>query len=536
MSPPDEPVSAHPEEIESLLERVRRNQLGEQDLRLLERLLRLLLSVVRFLEQKNTSLARLKRLLFGPPPDPPSSAPPASPVATEPSGTALSPVTAPEPPPKRPGHGRLPGSAYTGATPVRCLHPQLHPGACCPDPFCGGRLFDTAAPAIFIRLTGQPLVGATRFEQQVVRCSTCQQRYTAPLPEGVPTEKYDATADVAIVMAKYAAGLPFHRLAQRQQFSGVPLPESVQWERCEAVADALLPVYLYGRALASEAEVLIGDDTGVQILSCCRENQQRAEGERQGLHTTGIVAQGKKPPPSVVLYTSGRQHAGENIGDLLRSRPSGLAPPLQVGDALAANWSHPFPVIAVKCLAHARQQFTEIEEIFPEPCRYVREVLAAVYRFEAETRTMTPDQRLAHHQRYSAPVLEELQRWISEQFTQRLVEPNSVLGKALAYLQRHWEGLTQFLRYGQAPLDTNVVERVLKRVVLHRKNALFFRTEHGAAVGDILMSVIETCRANGVPAWEYLVKVVRNRRAVREDPARWLPWTDPSVLSAAQPT
>jgi hypothetical protein len=100
MSPSDEPVAARPEEIESLLERVRRHQLSEQDLRLLERLLRLLLSVVRFLEQKNTSLARLKRLLFGPAPDPPSSAPPASPVSAEPSDTALSPVTAPEP--KRP--------------------------------------------------------------------------------------------------------------------------------------------------------------------------------------------------------------------------------------------------------------------------------------------------------------------------------------------------------------------------------------------------------------------------------------------------
>src|SRR3954454_2211868 len=130
----DEPVSARPEEIESLIERVRRNQLGEQDLRLLERLLRLLLSVVRFLEQKNTSLARLKRLLFGPPLDPPSSPPPASPGSAELSEAAPVPAPAPEPPPKRSGHGRLPGSAYTGATPVRCLHPQLHPGACCPDP------------------------------------------------------------------------------------------------------------------------------------------------------------------------------------------------------------------------------------------------------------------------------------------------------------------------------------------------------------------------------------------------------------------
>src|SRR3954451_16518058 len=95
MSPPDEPpISARPEEIESLLERVRRNQLGEQDLRLLERLLRLLLSVVRFFKRKNASLAHLRRLLFGLPSDPPSSAPPASPVCTGPSDAPLAPATA----------------------------------------------------------------------------------------------------------------------------------------------------------------------------------------------------------------------------------------------------------------------------------------------------------------------------------------------------------------------------------------------------------------------------------------------------------
>src|SRR5205085_6990138 len=129
---------------------------------------------------------------------------------------------------------------------------------------------------------------------------------------------------------------------------------------------------------------------------------------------------------------------------------------------------------------------------------------------------MTPEERLAHHQRHSAPVMEQLQRWIEEQFQERRVEPNSVLGKALAYLQRHWKGLTQFLFQRHAPRDSNAAERALKRVVLHRKNALFFRTEHGAAVGDILMSIIETCRANGVGAWEYLLKIVKDGRAVRE--------------------
>jgi transposase len=518
-----ERLSPQPAEIESLLERVRRQQLSEQDFGLLERLLRLLLSVARLLDQKQASLARLRRLLFGSPPEPPSAPPP--PVSPSPVRTDQE--TAPPPENQRRGHGRRSSSDYSGAVRVRCTDPQQQAGDRCA---CGGRLYDTQEPAVFLRFTGQPLVGATQYEQPVLRCSACQLRFTAPLPEGVPAEKYDATADIAIVLAKYATGLPFHRLARMQQALGVPLSASVQWERAEAVADALLPVYLHLRTVAAQADVLVGDDTRVQILSCYQENQQRTADERHGLHTTGIVAQGAElPAPSVVLYASGRQHAGENVGDLLRSRPSGLAPPLQVGDALAANWSHPFPVIAVKCLAHARRQFTDIEDLFPHECAHVREALAAVYRYDAETRAMTPPERLAHHQRHSAPVLEQLQRWIEEQFQERRVEPNSALGKALAYLQRHWSGLTQFLFQPNAPLDSNAVERALKPVVLHRKNALFFRTEHGAAVSDILMSVIETCRANGIRAWEYLVHVVRNRRAVRDDPPGWLPWTYPAA-------
>jgi transposase len=425
---------------------------------------------------------------------------------------------------KRPGHGRRSASDYPGAERVLCQDPLRQAGDRCA---CGGRLYPTSTPAKFLRFTGQPLVGATCYEQAVLRCSACQQRFPAPLPEGVPAEKYDATADVAIVMAKYAAGLPFHRLAQMQEAFGVPLPPSVPWERAETVADALLPVYLYLRALAAQAGVLIGDDTRVQILACYQENQQRAaDGQRHGLHTTGIVAHSSgESQPSIVLYVSGRQHAGENVGELLEWRPAEQDPPLQVGDALAANWSHAAPVITVKCLAHARRQFTDIEEMFPEECGHVREEFATVYRYEAETTGMTPEQRLVHHQLYSAPVLERLQNWINAQFEQRRVEPNSALGKALAYLQRHWEGLTQFLRWGNAPLDTNAVERALKRVVLHRKNALFFRTEQGSAAGDLLMSVIETCRANGIRAADYLVQVMKNARAVRDHPAQWLPWT-----------
>ncbi len=89
---------------------------------------------------------------------------------------------------------------------------------------------------------------------------------------------------------------------------------------------------------------------------------------------------------------------------------------------------------------------------------------------------------------------------------------------------KHWEGLTRVLQVAGAPLDNNVVERALKVVVLHRKNALFFRTEHGAAIGDLIFSLVKTCHLNGVSAWDYLVCLVRYAREVRQNPSQWLPW------------
>src|SRR3954452_1752901 len=401
-------------------------------------------------ESDRQLLMRLLQQLLGPTAGTPSGGPPPAPAPDSPTTASPDRLTS-EPKPLVRGHGRRSAADYLGAQRVVCTDPQRQAGDQCP---CGGRLYDTNMPAQFVRFVGQPLVGATCYEQRVLRCSACQQRFPAPLPEGVPAEKYDATADVAIVMAKYAAGLPFYRLAQMQEAYGVPLPASVPWERAEAVAEALLPVYLYLRTLAAQAGVLIGDDTRVQILSCYQENEQRAaDGRRHGLHTTGIVAHSaEQVQTSIVLYVSGRQHAGENMGELLELRPAEQNPPLQVGDALAANWSHAAPVITVKCLAHARRQFTDIEEAFPEECRHVREAFATVYHYDSQTTGMTPEQRLAHHQLHSAPVLERLQNWIHAQFEQRRVEPNSALGKALAYLQRHWEGLTQFLRLGNAHL------------------------------------------------------------------------------------
>lgn len=533
--------------MEELIARAEGGQLHAEDGPLIGRLLRLVLMLVRMLEHKNASLARLKRLLFGPRSEKRSQPPAAAsaensagahkdePVrnadlAGKPESWTNNPVGEPSPgpleaspPPKvRPGHGRLRAAAYTGATMVRCADPERQPGAPCPHPSCPGHLYDTRAPLIFIRFEGRPVIQATRYEQQVLRCSACQERFAAPLPAGVPPEKYDATADATLALMKYGAAMPFYRLSRLQALMGVPLPPATQFERCEAVAAAARPVYVELQRQAAAGEVLHVDDTGVRILACLKENKQLPEGQRKGVHTTGIGA--RDGAHEIALYFSGRPYSGENLAELIQQRPAGLPPPIVMADAEAKNWTQDFQQVVAKCLAHGRRQFVDVAVAFPTACQRVLDDLADVYRNDAQTRTMTPEERLAYHQTHSEPILTELRQWIETQLAEHQVEPNSGLGQAMNYFLRHYEGLTRFLNVAGAPLDNNFVERILKRAVLHRKNALFYKTEHGAALGDLLMSVIETCALNQTNAFDYLVTLIRQARAVRADPAAWLPW------------
>ena len=156
-------------------------------------------------------------------------------------------------------------------------------------------------------------------------------------------------------------------------------------------------------------------------------------------------------------------------------------------------------------------------EQFPEDARQVIEVLAEVYKIEATCRdeAFSPGQRLAFHQEHSEPLMKELHDWMTEQFEQHLVEPNSGLGGALRYLIKHWEPLTLFLRQAGAPLDNNVCERALKRAILHRKGSMFYKTPNGAEVGDVYMSVIHTCRLCEVNPFDCLQALQKNAPADR---------------------
>jgi hypothetical protein len=177
----------------------------------------------------------------------------------------------------------------------------------------------------------------------------------------------------------------------------------------------------------------------------------------------------------------------------------------------------------------------DVVDAFPDETRFVIEKLRDVYRNDtaAKKRAMTPDQRLVYHQELSEPLMEALEVWLRDQFAERRVEPNSGLGEAIKYMQKHWEELTLFLRVPGAPLDNNICERALKKAILHRKNAMFYKTMNGARVGDLFMSLIHTAELNGANPFDYLLELQRHHKVAAGSPADWMPWNYRETMGAS---
>lgn len=436
---------------------------------------------------------------------------------------------------KRPGHGRRPASEYESAQRVSVEHGALHHGDACPECPKGTVYVQKNEPAQLVRVTGQAPLQATVYELERLRCGSCGMVFTAAAPEEVGADKYDELAGAMIAELKYGTGMPFHRLEHLEQRLGVPLPAATQWEIVEEVAAMAKPAWEELLGQAARGEVVHGDDTSMRVLKLTRPPGD----ERTGVFTTGVVSVAGER--RIAVYFTGRRHAGENVAEVLRRRAGDLPLPVLMCDASASNTSEldeGVEILLARCLAHGRRKIVSVAGSFPEQCLHVLVELGKVYKVDAEAkeRRLTPAQRLQLHQEQSRPVMDGLEKWMNQQLAGRLVEPNSGLGKAITYLQRHWKGLTLFLRQEGAPLDNNLVERVLKKAVLHRKNALYYRTIHGAEVGDLFMSLIETCRLNGVNSFDYLVELQRHGAELLAKPAEWMPWNYRATIEALAAT
>ena len=511
------------EELNQLVERARAS-LSAEEYRKLKGVVEALSYLTDLVADQETTIHDLRQLLF------PASTEKTEAVlkkagiegtakaAADPSGTS----PAGEQKKNAPGHGRNGAGAYRNPRRVTVAHASLKHGDRCPG-CLRGKVYEQPEPRRLVRIVGQAPLTATLYELQRLRCNLCGEVYSAEAPDGVGEDKYDESAAAMIAQLKYGTGMPFYRLEDLEQNLGIPLPASTQWEIVEEAAELIKPARDELIRQAAQGEVLHNDDTRMKVLALRRAIAEEA-GERTGIFTSGVVstAEGRK----IALFFTGRQHAGENLAEVLKWRAAELPVPIQMSDALSRNAPKPIQLLVGNCLAHGRRQFVQITPNFPQPCRHVLETLGEVYHQDrlAREHGLSGVERLHFHQQHSQPVMNDLHQWLEAQLKENKMEPNSGLGKAISYMLRHWQALTLFLREPGAPLDNNLCERALKKAILHRKNSLFYKTLNGAEVGDLYMSLIHTCELNGANAFDYLTELQRHTEDLAAKPADWMPW------------
>ena len=91
-------------------------------------------------------------------------------------------------------------------------------------------------------------------------------------------------------------------------------------------------------------------------------------------------------------------------------------------------------------------------------------------------------------------------------------------------MKKRWGELIKFTEVAGAPLDNNICEQALKKAILLRKNALFYKTSRGSQVGDIFISLIQTCEMNKINSFEFLKAVLDHKVEVLAFPQNWTPF------------
>jgi hypothetical protein len=441
------------------------------------------------------------------------------------------------------GHGRKGASAFVNAKHVVHALAAGVLGALCA--ICGVGRLTRYREKVVIRVVGQPLFAAECHHLEQVRCRKCGRIVRAEAPKGLlegvgsSYTVYDWSACAMLVVMHYFAAAPFKRLESLHAGWGIPLADANLWRVVDETDDLLLPLY---RALElhgiQKADTLRIDDTGSVVVALERQIQAEVAaleriGEstrdvRKGINATGVLLETSSG--TVVLYFTGRHHAGEVLDRLLARRvPSpGGAPLVKVTDGATKNFDHRHreQLVEATCNAHAFLKFRDIKDKHPAEYAVAGEVYKAVFDNDDEAKRLrlSPDERMLFHRERSKPQMKKLWAMCKEKLGQKLVEPTSALWEPLTFIINQWARLTRFYEAPGVPLDTNLVEQKLIIPVRYLAASFNYQTETGAEVGDRMMSLLATAQANGVEPVAYLAHCLQHHEDLASQPEEYLPW------------
>ena len=422
---------------------------------------------------------------------------------------------------------------FTPVKPVVIKHElsDFNKGDNCPE-CLKGKVYKVE-PGSLLRITGQTPFTPEQHLMERLRCNTCGAYFTANLPDevlsdGDSNQKYGYSARALMAIYKYFAGLPFYRQGSIQKLLGVNITASTVFDQVELVCDAIYPVYQHLFELAADANHYYLDDTTHRILDAKPTEKKVRNSDkmrfRSGVYTSGVIAS-LKNNHDIVLFETNIGHAGEFIDRILYKRKASISPIL-MSDALPSNQPSTCNVATSLCNSHARRQFVDVINHFPDEVEHILKRYGEVWTNEHKVieLQLTSSQRLEYHKTHSLPILEEIKWWGEAHFNNESIEENSGLGKAIRYFLKHYAGLSLFCHYEGVKLDNNRIEAMLKIVVRDRKNAMFHKTLLGATIGDVITSMIATGSEAGINVFDYFTRLQRDAEQAKKQPEKYLPW------------
>ena len=398
-------------------------------------------------------------------------------------------------------------------------------------------------PGRFIRVSSESPFRTKNHISERLRCNFCEKVFTASLPkevldDGEASQKYGYTARSLMSIYKYFSGMPFFRQETLQSIFNCHISASSIFDQSEQVANMIKPVFDHLKVLASSADHFYLDDTTNKILNAKPVMKKRRgsnkERIRTGVYSSGLIANWDKK--DIVLFQTNIGHAGEFIDEILDKRSKDLQIPKLMSDAASQNKPSRQRVVWCLCNAHARRQFFDLLDDYPEFCQRIVSYFDRIFENERITKNknLNDDDRLIFHRENSLALYQKIISLAEDHLKEKKTEPNSNLGKAIKYLLRHIEGLMQFCYTKGAKLDNNKMEAMLKLIVIGRKNHYFFKSSVGAAVSDTILSVIATAKGIGINIFEYLTHLQRFSKDVRKNPDLWTPWNYLTTLENIQ--
>jgi transposase len=337
------------------------------------------------------------------------------------------------------------------------------------------------------------------YHRDKLACGNCKDEVTtAPGPNRVlPRSDAGAGLLAHVVVSKHADHCPLHRLHRIHKRVGVYLPVSTMSDWCGGVAERVRAIVDHIAAGKDRAHVVGTDATGLRVLDPdAPANIVRGTIWCYVLDGLDVVfryapqGDGQSGPWEFLAGRTGYVQAdGSSVFDRLFNG--------RVASATECG-----------CWSHARRPLEELKEVDIRTAWPLR-LITRLFRIEelADLRHLDHEQRKQMRAERSAPTLAYLAQWV--RFIRETENPASSLTKAANYLHNQWRALTRFLDDGRLRLDNNIVEQQLRDVALGRKNFLFAGSHEAADRAAVLYSLTRTCALRQIPPQLYLADVLQ---------------------------